>query len=183
MTQNFKEIGARIKELREVSDYTQQEMAKALDIDLKTYMAYEDSGEDIPISIIYEIANMFKVDFTEIITGVAAKMQTYQIVRKGEGETVDRYPGYHYQDLAYKYNHKLMQPLVVTLDPTEEIPVPVTHKGQEFNLVLKGSIALMFEGKELILNQGDSIYFNSEYPHSQRCYGDKKAVFLTVITE
>ena len=59
----------------------------------------------------------------------------------------------------------------------------VAHSGQEFNLVLEGSVAVVFDGKELILNEGDSIYFNPTHPHGQKCHGDKKARFLTMIAE
>lgn len=41
----------------------------------------------------------------------------------------------------------------------------------------------MFEDKELILEEGDSIYFNPLHPHGQVCADDKPAVFVTVIAE
>lgn len=177
------EIAQRIRELREVCGYTQQQLAGELKIDLQTYIGYEENGDNIPISVIFEIANKFGVDFTEIITGIAAKLDTYHIVKRGQGEEISRYPGYFYEDLAYRYNHKIMQPLLVTLDPSDEPAALVTHPGQEFNLILEGSIALTFEGKEFILNVGDSIYFNPSHPHGQKCVGNAKAKFLTVIAE
>lgn len=183
MTHQLNEIGARIRELREVCGYSQEQLAEELRLDLETYRAYEARGEDIPISVIYEIANKFGVEFTEIITGVGGKLDTYHIVKRGEGKPVSRLPGYHFEDLAYRFSHKIMQPLLVTLDPSDAPAEPVTHKGQEFNLILEGTIALCFDDKELILHAGDSIYFNPEHPHSQRCVGEIKARFLTVIAE
>ena len=76
-----------------------------------------------------------------------------------------------------------MQPLLVTLEPSDEPAKLVSHAGQEFNLVLKGTIAVVFEDQEIILNEGDSIYFNPTYLHGQRCVGDSKARFLTMIAE
>ena len=146
------EIAARIRELREVCDYTQEKLAEELGITAEQYASYEENG-DFPISIIYEIANKFRVDFNELITGETSRIDTYQVVRRGFGKTVSRFPGYRF------------------------------HAGQEFNLVLKGSIAVIFEDKEIILNEGDSIYFNPTYPHGQRCHGDSKARFLTMIAE
>ena len=183
MKENLKEIGSRIRELRDVCGYTQEELAKELNIDVELYCSYEESGEDIPISVIYEVANKFGVDFTEIVTGVEAKLRTYHVVRHGQGKPVNRVPGYRFEDLAYKYRGKIMQPLLVTLEPSDEPAKFISHKGQEFNMVLEGKVALCFDGKEIILDVGDSIYFNSEYPHSQKCVGNKKAQFLTVIAE
>ncbi|MBR2524643.1 MAG: cupin domain-containing protein [Clostridiales bacterium] len=180
--ESITEIAARVRELREVCDYTQEQLASELGLDLDVYAEYEKNG-DFPISVIYEIANKFKVDFNEIITGESSRIDTYQVVRRGKGKSVSRFPGYRFKDLAYRYNDKIMQPLLVTLEPSDEPAKLVTHSGQEFNLVLKGSVAVTIEDQEIILNEGDSIYFNPTYPHGQRCAGDTKARFLTMIAE
>ncbi|MBE7040159.1 MAG: cupin domain-containing protein [Ruminococcaceae bacterium] len=179
----FSEVARRISELREVCGYTQEELARELGIDIEVYKGYEADGSDIPISVIYEIANKFNIDFAEILTGVAAKLDTHHIVRAGKGKDVDRYPGYRYQDLAFRYAKKIMQPLLVTLDPSDEPLKLVSHTGQEFNMVLEGSIEVVFENETYVLNAGDTIYFNPLIRHGQRCYGDKTAKFLTVISE
>lgn len=184
MTNNINsDVAKRIAELRDVCGYTQEELANELGIDVETYKSYETDGVDIPISVIYQIANKFNIDFAEILTGVAAKLETHHIVRAGKGKDVNRYPGYAYQDLAFRYAKKIMQPLLVTLDPSDEPAALVSHAGQEFNMVLEGSIALTFEDEEFILNEGDSIYFNALIKHGQRCASDKTAKFLTVISE
>lgn len=180
---DLQQIAARIRELREVCGYTPEQLAQELDIDLSVYKGYEENGENIPISTIYHIANKFGVDFTEILTGASAKLDTYHIVRRGKGSDISRYPGYRFEDLAFRYRDKVMQPLLVTLDPSDEPAAPVTHAGQEFNLVLEGSVAVLFDDQEFILSPGDSIYFNPTHPHGQRCAGAVKARFLTVIAE
>lgn len=177
------EIGARLRELREASDYTTAQLAAELGLEEATLRGYEEDGKDIPISVIYEIANKFKVDFTEIVTGVPARLDTYHIVRRGEGRVVNRNPEYHFEDLAFRYADKIMQPLLVTLEPTDAPAKLITHPGQEFNLVLEGTVVLCIGEKEFQLHAGDSIYFNPTLPHGQRCGGAEKARFVTVITE
>ena len=183
MNKEINEIAERIKGLRDACGYTPEQFAEELGIDKETYKGYEANGEDIPISVIYEIANKCGVDFTEIVTGVAAKLDTYHVVKRGDGRSVSRFPGYRYEDLAFRFSRKIMQPLLVTLEPSDEPAALVTHAGQEFNLVLEGTILLTFDDKEIILKPGDSIYFNPLHPHSQKCVGDKKSRFLTVIAE
>ena len=176
------EISARIRELREICGYSQSHLAAELELPPEVYASYEKNG-DFPISVIYEIANKFKVDFNELVTGEPSRIDTYQVVRKGKGRDINRYPGYRFKDLAFRYAGKIMQPLLVTLDPSDEPAKLVRHSGQEFNMVLQGTMAVVFEDKELILEEGDCIYFNAEYKHGQRCVGDKEAVFLTMIAE
>ena len=85
--------------------------------------------------------------------------------------------------MAFRFTHKIMQPLRVRLMPDDKKPALITHSGQEFNLVLEGKVKVLFEDKELILEEGDSIYFNPLHPHGQVCADDKPAVFVTVIAE
>lgn len=176
------EIGARIAELRDVCGFTMKEMAEALNIDLKTYIAYERSGEDIPIGVIFRIANKCNVDFTEIITGHAAKLDTYQVVRSGEGLEVSRNPNYSYRDLAYLFGQKIMAPTLVTLTHTEE-PELNTHEGHEFDYIISGSMKLYIDGREMTLNAGDSVYLNPTLPHGFSVVGDESCTFLAVISE
>lgn len=75
-----------------------------------------------------------------------------------------------------------MEPMIVTLDPTDSIADLVTHEGQEFNLVLEGTVAVKLGEREYVLRAGDSIYFNPSIPHGQRAIG-KVSKFLTVINE
>jgi len=181
--QDIRELGMRIRALREACDVSDVDLATELGIDIDRYRSFEETGADVPISVIYSIARKFKVEFTEILMGKAGRLETIQVVRKGEGRKVDRIPGYHFEDLAWRYTHKIMQPLLVSLDPKDECEDLISHEGQEFNMVLQGAIDLTFDGQVIRLNEGDSVYFNSRYPHAQKCASDIPAIFVTVITE
>jgi mannose-6-phosphate isomerase-like protein (cupin superfamily) len=76
-----------------------------------------------------------------------------------------------------------MQPLEVTINPSDEPAKLVQHTGQEFNLVLEGTLVVVWGTREFVLNPGDSIYFNPAIPHGQRCGGEVPARFVTVIAE
>ena len=82
MQSEISEIANRIRELREVCDYATAQLAKELGISEETYIGYETEG-NFPISTIYEISKMFKVDFTELVTGSPARLDTYHVVRRG----------------------------------------------------------------------------------------------------
>ena len=104
-------------------------------------------------------------------------------MRRGETEKVERFPGYHYEDMASRYARKIMQPLLVILDPCDAPAELVCHDGQEFNYVLEGSLILTFGDRDIQLDAGDSIYFNPTYPHGQRCNGEAPCKFITIIAE
>ena len=181
MAEELKMIAQRIRELREACDYTPQTLAKELGIDEQVYLDYEEKGENIPISVIYDIANKFHVDFSQILTGKTAHLSNFCVVKKGQGVSVDRCPGYEFQNLAHNYAGKKMEPLIVTVEPGEDAPKLICHDGQEFNYVLEGTIQVIYENKEIELEAGDSIYFDPAHPHGQKAVGDKPATFLTMI--
>lgn len=177
------EIASRIKELREISDYSVDFMAGELGVSPQVYASYEETGGNIPISTLYHIANLLGVDMSELLTGRTPHIDTYCVVPAGGGERVDRYPGYNFQGLAYKFKNKMMEPMVVTVEPCDGDPELVCHRGQELNFVLEGSIEVLFDDKRLLLQPGDSIYFDPTHPHGQKAMGGRPAKFLTVIAE
>lgn len=183
MSEELKMIAVRIKELREICGYSVEETAKVLGISIETYLKYEECGEDIPISAIYKLANEFSVDFSEILTGKSPKLNTYCTTRKDNGINVDRYQGYHFESLCYKFKNRFMEPMIVTVAPDNKDHTLVTHSGQEFNYVLKGTVLVEIGNESVILNEGDSVYFDSTLPHGQQALNGEEAKFLTVIAE
>ncbi len=183
ISQDLAELGLRMQGLRDACDMTPAEMAAELSVDEATYLSWEETGQDVPISALYHMAHSFGVDFTELLTGTAAKLDTYHLVRRGEGKELDRYPGYHYHDMAWRFHNKIMQPLLVVLDPVDAPAELVTHHGQEFNFVIEGTVIITIGNEELELGPWDSVYFNPEIPHGQRCGSDIPAKFITVIAE
>ena len=174
-------------ELRKILDIEAEQIAVDISVPVELYLEYENGVTDIPIGKLYLIANSLGVDPTVLLVGDSPRMVDYTIVRQHNGINVERFKGYKFTSLAYNYIGRDMEPMIVTLDPNDKsrdkAPALVTHKGQEFNYVLEGTIAVKIRDKEYILEKDDSIYFNPELPHGQRAVGDKKATFLTVINE
>ena len=183
MSEELQMISERIRELRDIFGLTEEEMAADVGVDTEKYMEYESNGENIPISVLYHISQKFGVDMSEILTGEPARISTLQVCRRGKGKTIDRYPGYMFESLAPRFTHKVMEPLLVTLVPGEPAAALVSHGGQEFNLVLEGTIVIAYDDKEYVLEPGDAVYFDPTHPHGQKAVGESKARFLTVITE
>ena len=47
--------------------------------------------------------------------------------------------------------------------------------------MIEGTLRFVVNGTELILNPGDSLYFNSGYPHGLQAVGTEPARFLAVV--
>lgn len=178
------ELPQRLRGLRESCDATPEETAALLGIPAETYSGYENGTADIPISALYKIVGVFNVDLTELLTGNSPKLDTYCVVRAGQGISVNRYPGYEFKSVAFNFLNRKMEPLIVHLqygadDPSKKL---VTHAGQEFNYVIGGAVKLTLGVKEIVLKKGDCCYFDPMIPHGQSAVG-QDSDFLTVILE
>jgi len=183
MIDQTKLVAMRIRELRDVSGLTEAETAEKLGISEEIYTKYELAGSDIPVSAVYAIAHLYGVDTTDILSGTSPKMTSLSVVKKGEGIKVERFAGYQYENIAYSFVKRTMEPMIVTLLPDGVIPKLVMHEGQEINFCLEGTMILTHDGSEVILEAGDCAYFDAKKPHGQSAVGDAPAKFLTVINE
>ena len=181
MSEQIEQISARIRELRDILEYSPETVAEKLAIDPAQYAKYETGESDIPIGVLYGLAAMFGVDPTVLLTGDAPRMDDYTLVRKGHGIKVERYAGYAFSALAFNFKNRDMDPMIVTLSRSEAAEL-VTHAGQEFNYVLEGRVTIVVGRREFTLEPGDSMYFNPMLPHGQRAV-TPEAKFLTVINE
>lgn len=182
MKEKIKEIGSRIFELRDLSDISIEEMAEYLKIDAATYKGYEEGTADIPASILFEIAQKFGVDMGLLLTGEETRMHIFTVTRKGKGAAVERRKQYKYENLAEKFIHKKAEPFIVTVEPKDaETPSKNSHPGQEFNYVLEGSLKYYIHNNEIILNEGDSIFFDSSQEHAMEALNNAQAKFLAII--
>lgn len=182
MSENIREIAGRIREIRENCEITPADVAQKLGIPVETYAQYETAGTDIPISVLFEMARIFNVELTDLLTGQSPRLHSFCLVKDGEGVEVERFKGYRFESLAYNFAQKRIEPLLVVVEPEENKKMSlVTHPGQEFNYVLEGKIKVIIDGHEIEMSKGDSIYFDPTIPHGQMAVDGKEAKFLTVI--
>jgi len=182
LNKTIKEISARVKELRELSDFTTKEMANMCNISEEEYIKYENAEKDIPASVLYEIAHKFKVDMGLLLTGEETRMDVFTVTRKDQGVIIQRRKQYKYENLVEKFINKKGEIFIVTVEP-KDIDKPETnnHPGQEFNYILEGSVRLYINENEIVLNEGDSIFFDSHHEHAMKALNNKPAKFLAIL--
>jgi len=183
MSEKIKQVAVRIKGLREIAGESAEHLAKALKVGPAEYRKFESGAVDIPISFLYEVARHFDVELTALLTGEEPRLRTYSIVRNGTAPSVDRRKEYKYRDLAYNFIGKKAEIFVVTVDQASAKKKRhcYSHPGQEFNYVLSGALKVTLDGHELVLEQGDSLYFDSGKSHCMDAMHGKAARFLAVI--
>ena len=185
MDEQLKQIGERLRGLREVLDIPVSEMAETISVSEEKYAKIEAGESDITISNLMKIAHKYGISAEELMFAETAHMKSYFVVRKGQGKSVERTKAYKYQSLVSGFvNHKA-DVFIVTVEPSPNARTIYknTHAGQEFNLVLEGSMELYIGGKTIVLEEGDSIYFDSTKPHGMLAIGNKAVKLLAFTVE
>ncbi len=182
MEEQIIQIAERLKGLREVLNITADEAAFTCGISKEQYLNYESGLFDIPVSILHRMAHKYNVDLTMLLSGEEPHMHSYTLTRKDKGIVVDRRLAYKYQSLAGNFLNRKADPFLVVVEPKEDTTVSFnSHPGQEFNYVIEGKLKFIIGEKIMILQAGDSIYFDSGLPHGMVAEDGNPAKFLAVI--
>ncbi|XAT59960.1 helix-turn-helix domain-containing protein [Rhodobacteraceae bacterium Araon29] len=76
-----------------------------------------------------------------------------------------------------------MQILLVNADPrTSSGDVKFEHDGEACVFVLSGKLEAEIGNEKFVVEEGDSLYFSGEIPHSWDNIGDKELTFLVAVT-
>lgn len=183
MNEQIKQIAERLAGLRDALEISPEEIAKVCNLTTEQYLLMESGTVDISVSILHQISQAYGVELTTLMFGDEPKMSAYFVTRKGKGIAVERTKAYKYQSLAAGFAGRKADPFMVTVHPKpEEEPIYLnSHPGQEYNLILKGRMLIQINNKELTLEEGDSIYFNSELPHGMKALDGEMVSFLAII--
>ncbi|MCW4128845.1 XRE family transcriptional regulator [Prevotella copri] len=183
MDEAIKQIGERLKGLREVLNIPAEEVAELCEISLDHYLKIESGEADPSVYRLSKISKRYGIDLDVLLFGEEPRMKGYYVTRKGQGPEIDRNNQYKYQSLAVGFKDRKVNPFMVQVDPLpgDKKPNKNGHNGQEYDYVIEGQLEVTIEEKVMVLNPGDSIYFDSRKSHCFRSLNGEPAKFLCII--
>ena len=181
----IQEMAARIRELREITRFTPEEMAMKTDVTAAEYLACERGESDLNFAFIYRCALAFGVDVTDIIEGVSPTLNAYTVTRAGAGQRIDQAHGMVYYNLASTFQNRIAEPLYVCSSYSEEAQHKdielTTHAGQECDIVISGHLMVQVGSHKEVLGPGDSIYYDSGKPHGMIAVNGQDCCFYAIV--
>ena len=176
------EIAQRMRGIREIKEMTASQVAEKIGIPLGEYEEYEAGEKELHVSVMYDFCALMDIDLTELITGKSPKLSQYTIVRKGHGVGTDRNKAYEYHNLAYNFTGRKLEPFMVVVEPNEEDEIPLSvHQGHEYHYCVEGRFIMKIGDHEMVVEEGDSVYFQSRYPHGMKALDGKPVKILVII--
>ena len=185
MDNTIKSLGKRIKQIRNKNGLTQEVLSARSSL-TKSYISLLEAGKKIPaISTLSRIAVALGMPIGEFFestddssdVAVVRKNERFQVAQRGTSF------GYIYEALSLQKKDKLMDPFIVKVLPGDKSKgkgVEFEHAGEEFDFVLEGRIKYIINNQEYVLDEGDSIYFDSTMKHRVEAIGKKPAVTLSI---
>ena len=165
----LREVAGRIRELREISGFSVEEMAARTNLTVEEYQACEAGSRNLSIAFLYRCTLSFGVDMGDLLEGRSPKLRSYALTRKGDGQRIEEAHHMIGYNLAADFRNRIGLPLYMELKYREGAEYQdielVTHEGQECDIVIKGRMKIQIGSRSEILNPGDCIYYDSSTPH------------------
>ncbi|MBQ5969797.1 MAG: AMP-binding protein [Clostridia bacterium] len=181
----IQQVAERIRDMREIIGLSTAEMAAKTELTEAQYIAFETGTADLPFTFIHKCAAAFGIGITDLLEGHSAHLSTYTVTRKGQAIRTAKEDGIEIRKLAPLFRGKIAKPYLAKYEYSEALqkgPIhTTTHSGQEFDLVLSGTLKVVVDGHEVVLEEGDSIYYNSGLPHGMIALNGKDCSFLAVV--
>ena len=185
MDYKIQEVADRIRELRQISGFTVEEMASRTNVSVEEYTQYENGSRNMSIAFLYRCVLIFGVDFSDLLEGRSPKLRSYALTRKGEGQRIEEAHHMVGFNLAPDFRNRIALPLYMELTyrpgaEAEDIEL-VTHEGQECDIVIKGHMRIQIGGHAEILHPGDCIYYDSSTPHGMIAVDGEDCAFYAIV--
>ncbi len=181
----LQEVALRIREMREIFDFSVETMADKTEVTVEEYLQYESGTLDFPFTFIHKCALAFGIGMTDLLEGSSAHLSSYTVTRRGQGQQTAKEDGIEISNLAPMFRKKLAEPYWVRYEYNPDLqnrPIHLTkHSGQEFDMVMKGKLKVQIGENVEYLEEGDSIYYNSSTPHGMIAIGGEDCLFVAVV--
>ena len=185
MDYKIQEVAGRIRELRQISGFSVEEMARRTDVSVEEYIQYESGSRNMSIAFMYRCVLIFGVDFSDLLEGRSPKLRSYALTRKGEGQRIEEAHHMVGYNLAADFRNRIALPLYMELAyrpgaEFEDIEL-VTHEEQECDIVIRGHMRIQIGGHIEILHPGDCIYYDSSTPHGMIAVDGEDCAFYAIV--
>jgi transcriptional regulator with XRE-family HTH domain len=164
------DLGQRLKRMRFDKDWTLEALSLRTGVARSTLSKIENGQMSPTYDVLQRIVRGSGLDIVELFDTrqQSAPSGRCSVTRHGEGKP-HHTATYHFELLSTDLAHKQILPFKtrVVARSLDEFPNWVRHQGEEFLCVLSGRIQLHTEFyAPVILNVGDSAYFDSKMGHA-----------------
>jgi len=160
-------IGTLIRKARKLRHQTLEDVARLSDLSVSYLSQIERSLLHPSVATLKRIADALHIPAGKLMFAAEARASrpTVAVLRAGQRKRVSFPQSSISYELLTPDLRRRSSLLWLVAEPGAESGAPLTHEGEDVVVVLKGRLAVEVGGAWHELSAGDSIYFNSEFPH------------------
>ena len=179
-------LGARVREIRRERQWTLEEASERTGLAKSTLSKIENERISPTFEVVQKLAAGLEIEVPQLFVSSSGPQASGRrsITRVGEGR-IHPTTTYEHELLGTELTRKRMVPFKSTIHARSfaEFSGWVRHDGEEFLLVLSGSIEFHSEFYEpVLLHQGDSVYYDSGMGHACVSVSEQDAEILWICT-
>ncbi len=176
-------IGEKIKELRKKNELSIQKLAKKAGVSPAGIYKIETNEMTPTITTLMKIAEAldkkvsFFIDEEDSLSDVEyIHEKERKKVRINESRVI-------YENVAARLEDCLMEAYVAIIEVDGSSgDEPMSHRGEELDICLNGTIEFTVRDQVYVLDPGDSLHFKARIPHSWKNIGDEPVRMISVVT-
>ena len=161
-------VGERVRDARRALGLTMAQFAETAEISLGMVSKIEHGQTSPSLSTLTRLAHAARVPITAFFRGLDEEHDVV-IVRSGERMEIlheGTREGHVYEDLgSLRGKTRIIEPMMVTLESSDEVFPLFQHEGVEFLHMLEGAMDYGYGPKNYRLEAGDTIQIHGEVAH------------------
>jgi len=182
-----KKIADKIHEIRKNKGLTLAQLGNATGFSKGLLSRIENNQVSPPIATLSKIARGLEVPIGIFFEEDEVDYEGYAVTYKNERKHVIRRgtkTGFTYHSLTSLKSRHLIEPFIVRYPVIEKEPTKLfDHPGEEFLLVLKGEMELVYGKEKIRLKAGDAIHFDPATPHRGQNTGKQESECLVIVID
>ncbi len=179
------DLGQRVRSLRKLQKITLEVLAKRSSVARSTLSKIENGQMSPTFEVLLKLSTGFGMELVELLRSDLTPDGGFAVTRNNDGGEL-AYPNYVLTPHAATLKKKRMLPFVVKVEARslEGFKDWNRHETEDFMFVLRGRMAFYSEVFEpVILEPGQSVYFNGRMGHACVAEGDELCEALYVCTQ
>lgn len=173
-------IAINIKNIRQQKKLTLDAAAELTGVS-RSMLAQIEKGDVNPtISVLWKIANGYKVSFTSLLETKSAKVT---VIRQAEQTPLQEDDGSYLNYPIFTFNENtLFETYRIVIEPSGKLAAqPHLNGSEEYITVFAGEVKIVVDNESFCLAKGDSIRFAANVPHAYHNIGTETAELSMLI--
>ncbi|KQT18462.1 DNA-binding protein [Chryseobacterium sp. Leaf404] len=177
-------IGKRIKDIRKENNLTINELANRANVS-NGLISRIENGRTIPsLPVLLDLIQSLNIDASYFFEGVEkSSTAKYIYIPKEDQQVIEKEieaEGFKYMHIFSKSLNSLgFEAVLLTLEPRSKREKVITD-AWEFKYILQGTVKYVIDQEEIILSEGDALYFNGKHPHVPVSISDESCIMLVL---